>query len=121
MAAAPIGSPGWPEFAFCTASAESTRMVSIARSSMLVVGIVVLVTAAPACPAALADARLKYPLRGGAADHRRDYKVVMVRTRRPVDRTAAGWGSQSLGGWSHTPLDVTIAAAVRPARPGPEA
>ncbi len=27
MAAAPIGIPGWPEFAFCTAFADRMRMV----------------------------------------------------------------------------------------------
>ena len=33
MAAAPIGMPGCPELAFCTASAESMRMVLMARFS----------------------------------------------------------------------------------------
>ena len=33
MAAAPMGMPGWPELAFCTASADSMRMVLMARSS----------------------------------------------------------------------------------------
>src|SRR5258707_10789279 len=33
MAAAPIGMPGWPELAFCTASAERMRSVFMASSS----------------------------------------------------------------------------------------
>ena len=33
IGAAPIGAPGWPEFAFWTASIESVRIVSIARRS----------------------------------------------------------------------------------------
>ncbi|TAJ99697.1 MAG: carbohydrate kinase family protein [Chloroflexota bacterium] len=33
MGAAPIGAPGWPEFAFWTPSIESVRIVLIARSS----------------------------------------------------------------------------------------
>src|SRR5208283_3918203 len=33
MAAAPMGMPGCPELAFCTASAESMRMVLMARFS----------------------------------------------------------------------------------------
>ena len=32
-AAAPMGMPGWPEFAFCTPSTARKRMVSMQRSS----------------------------------------------------------------------------------------
>jgi hypothetical protein len=31
--ASPIGVPGWPDFAFCTASAERNRIVLMARSA----------------------------------------------------------------------------------------
>src|SRR2546425_771842 len=40
MSAQPMGRPGWPEFAFWTASMERTRMVLTARSSKLEVGTV---------------------------------------------------------------------------------
>src|ERR1035438_1828472 len=39
MAAAPIGMPGCPAFAFCTASAERMRMVLMHRSSSVVVAV----------------------------------------------------------------------------------
>ena len=40
MAAAPIGSPGWPDFAFWTASADRKRIVlmqSVSRSAVAAV------------------------------------------------------------------------------------
>ena len=40
MAAAPMGMPGWPEFAFWTASAERMRMVLMHRSSRVCVSVV---------------------------------------------------------------------------------
>src|SRR6185312_13640287 len=40
IAAAPIGIPGWPELAFCTASAESMRIVFMHKSSSVCVSVV---------------------------------------------------------------------------------
>jgi len=51
MGAAPIGAPGCPEFAFCTASIDSVRMVSIAsRSSVGVVDTVMRAGIVPTRP-----------------------------------------------------------------------
>src|SRR5579875_728383 len=40
MAAAPMGMPGWPELAFCTASAERKRMVLIESSLRVAIEVV---------------------------------------------------------------------------------
>ena len=47
--ASAIGVPGWPEFAFCTASIESVRIVSTHSSSSFVVAVSVAVMGSGRC------------------------------------------------------------------------